>query len=135
VLAVGGAYLAYYLVSRLRDKGVLWGLVALSFILVVVMFFIKTPTYYKMTGVIISFFPSYLIENKYIRFEEKTKWWKQILKVLVGLVVAFGIRLGFGAIFPDHIIFDFIRYFLLGMGILVVSPWIYVKVGLAETKK
>lgn len=132
LLAVFGAYLAYHLVSRLQDKGIIWGLLALSFVLVVVMFFIKTPTYYKMTGVILSFLPSYLIENKHIRFNEKAKWWKQILKVIIGMVVAFGIRLGFGAIFPDHIIFDFIRYFLLGMGILVVAPWVFVKTGLAS---
>ncbi len=135
ILAVGIAFLAYAMITALQDKGIYWGILLLYIVLIGSLFFIKTETHYKMSGVLLSFLPSYLIEKKYIRFNVKGKWWKQALKVIIGIAVALGIRLGLGAVFPEMLIFDFIRYFLMGMGILVAAPWLFVRLKLSASTK
>ena len=117
----------------MQEKGLRWYFIFIWIVLIGLMFFVKTETYFKMAGVTLSFIPSYLIEQKYIRFVAKGKLFKQIIKILIGLTIALGIRFGLGAIFPETLIFDFIRYFCMGIGILVFAPWIFVKTKLCET--
>lgn len=134
VLAILVALLAYYLIHGLKGNKIYWGIGALSLILILSLFFIKTETHFKMSGVLLSFLPSYYLEQKYIRFTEKGMWWQQVLKVLIGITVAIGIRLGLGAVFPETLLFDGLRYFLMGMSILVLSPWLYVKLKLSKAQ-
>lgn len=132
VLAVAIAYLSYYMIEKLLEIGLHWSFIVMAIGLVAMLLFTKTETAYKMAGVTLSFLPSYLIENKYIGFDVKGKLWKQLIKVIIGIVIALGIRMGLSALFPEKLIFDFIRYFLMGMGILVLAPWIFVKMKLSN---
>jgi len=135
LFAVGFAFLSYHLINKLQEKGISWYFTFVWIVLIGLMFFIRTETYFKMAGVTLAIIPSYILEQKYIRFDVRGKLFKQIIKVLIGLVIALGIRLGLSAIFPEMLIFDFIRYFFMGLGILILAPWIFVKLKLSEKIK
>lgn len=131
LLAVLIACLSYYMIHVMKISTARFVFVITSVILIIMLLFIKTETFYKMAGVTLSFLPSYMIEYTWIRFNVKSKLWKQAAKTLIGFVIAFGIRFGLSAIFPEVLIFDFIRYFLMGIGILILAPWIFIKTKLS----
>ncbi|MCK5129710.1 MAG: phosphatase PAP2 family protein [Clostridiales bacterium] len=135
IFAVGFAFLSYYMIMKLLENKTYWTFIVVSIVLIVLLFFIRDETFYKMAGVTLAFLPGFFIENKYIRFASRSKLWKQALKVIIGIAIALGIRLGLGALFPDKMVFDFIRYFTMGMGILVLAPWIFVKTKLSVQVK
>lgn len=132
VLAILVALMSYYLMTKLQAKGINVLFILLNVLLIAMLFIVRSETYYKMTGVLLAFLPSYLLERKFIRFNVKGRWWQHIIKVLLGGGIALGIRIGLSALFPEMLIFDFIRYFLMGVGILVLAPWLFLKLKLAS---
>ena len=66
------------------------------------------------------------IERKKIRFDTKAVWWAQVLKVVLGLALIMGLRVGLKpllvALFGDLGIGNAIRYFLIASFALVVWP-------------
>lgn len=132
VLACLVAAFSYKMIDLLEHKGIYLYLMIMIAVLIGLMFVVRTDSYYKMAGVTISFVPGYYLEHRYIRFSVKGSILKQILKVVIGIAIALGIRLGLGALFPEMIIFDFIRYFTMGISILALAPWIFIKTKLSK---
>ena len=66
------------------------------------------------------------IERKRIRFRTQAPWWAQILKVLLGLVIVVGLRVGLkpvlNLIFAGHGIAGAVRYGLLVLFAILVWP-------------
>lgn len=79
---------------------------------------------------------SYAIESKLVNFDNRIeKWWKWILRVLLGIVVLAGVYL-YGEFFdPDPLttlkmILDLVIYALLGPIFILLLPWIMKKLNL-----
>ena len=89
------------------------------------MVFIHTANYYKVSGTAISFVVGYLIETRYINFQPKTVFWKQLIKLAAGFGGLFGIRFGLKFLLPPVIFSDFCRYFLMGIWLTVIAPWLF----------
>ena len=89
----------------------------------------------KSMGVILGMFALLPIEEKYIRFDERTTWLKQIVKFAIGAAVIMGLRFGLKAIFPEQAIFDLIRYTAMGAWASLGAPWVFVKTRLAVSSK
>lgn len=89
--------------------------------------FIRTADYYKMFSLVISFCLGYIIENKYIRFNVVAKPIFQILKLLVGIGGVLVIKILVKEIMPQHILWDFIRYFMIGLYVTIGAPFIFKK--------
>lgn len=85
----------------------------------------------KVTGIMLGFFAGLPIEEKYVRFEVRGEVWKQIAKLVLGVAVLLGLRFGLKAIFPEQVIFDLIRYAVMGLWASVGAPWVFVKSKLA----
>lgn len=67
-----------------------------------------------------------------VRFAEQTVWWKQIVKLALGLGIAFLLRSLLKEILPETLWADFIRYAIIGVWLAVGAPFLFVKTRLAE---
>jgi membrane-associated phospholipid phosphatase len=74
----------------------------------------------------------YFIESKYIGFKEDATIVKQVVKVVLGIAGVIIIRSLIKTILPETLVVDGIRYFVMGMWITFIAPWIFVKFKLAE---
>ncbi|MFQ6605745.1 MAG: phosphatase PAP2 family protein [Fidelibacterota bacterium] len=54
----------------------------------------------------------------------------QIFKILIGIGGAFLIKSGLKMIFPQTLLFDFIRYLVFGLWIGAGAPWVFVRTSL-----
>ena len=72
---------------------------------------------YTMIGSLTGVAIVYVVEKRYIRFQEKAVWWAQILKALLGLglvlAVKEGLRAPLDALFAGHMTARAVRYFLI----------------------
>ncbi len=90
----------------------------------------------KSVGVLLGFYAGLVVEGKYIRFDERVAWLKQIIKLAIGLVVLLALRFGLKEIFPKDVpLFDLIRYTAIGLWVSIGAPWVFVKERLATSKK
>jgi len=76
-----------------------------------------------------------VIETRYVRFDARGVWWKRLLRLVIGLVVVFGLRLGLGALFEGaspEVLFRLLRYTVIGLWLTLAAPWLFVRIGLAS---
>jgi len=75
------------------------------------------------------------LETRYIRFDAGGHWWKRLVRLLIGLAVALGLRFGLGALFtglqPD-LALRVLRYALIGFWMAFGAPWVFVRAKLAD---
>ena len=86
-----------------------------------------TKNAYTLLGAIGGMCIAYPIERRYIKFDTKAVWWAQIIKLVVGLALAVGIKEGFKAILKPIFGADFmpahaIRYAALVLFAALVWP-------------
>lgn len=75
----------------------------------------------------------YVLEKEKIRTSVKGSLGKQLLKVIIGVLVLFGIIVGLGGVLPSAVtILGFIRYFLGGLWVTLIAPIVFSKLGLSE---
>jgi undecaprenyl-diphosphatase len=86
----------------------------------------------KSAGVLLGFYAGLPIEEKFIRFDARTDWLKQLVKFVIGLAVLLALRFGLKAIFPEQALFDLIRYAAMGLWVSIGAPWVFVAARLAK---
>lgn len=89
----------------------------------------------KSIGVLLGFYAGLPIEEKFIRFDARAAWWKQIVKFVIGLAVLLAFRFGLKAIFPELPVFDLIRYAAMGVWASLGAPWVFVATRLSRVQK
>ncbi len=81
---------------------------------------------YTLVGALGGMLISYPIEKKYVKFETSGKWYTQVLKVALGLIIMLGLlnllKYPLNAIFPEYTIARAIRYFLVVVFAVVIYP-------------
>jgi len=73
-----------------------------------------------------------LLEEEFVRFKTRGPWWKQLLKLAIGLAVSLALWAGLKMVFPEAIIFRLLRYGVVGLWVTFFAPWLFVKTFLAE---
>lgn len=96
--------------------------------IIIGMFFTKSPAYYKIEGIFIGFYVGYLIEPKYIEFDVKGKYNKQLVKIVIGLGIFFILKITLKNIFMQTLITDLLRYFMLGLWLTIGAPLVFKKI-------
>ncbi|MFQ5942291.1 MAG: phosphatase PAP2 family protein [Anaerolineales bacterium] len=76
---------------------------------------------------------------RYLDFDAGGLIWKRAVRFLGGAAVVAAIFLGLRFIFPGegealYAVFRFIRYGVVGLWISLGAPWLFLRLGLAETK-
>ncbi|MBI5652335.1 MAG: phosphatase PAP2 family protein [Chloroflexi bacterium] len=87
----------------------------------------------KSIGVLIGFYAGAPVEARWIRFDARAAWLKQVIKFALGLAILLALRFGLKAIFPqDVVLFDFIRYAAMGVWVSIGAPFVFVRARLAQ---
>ncbi|PKK96260.1 MAG: hypothetical protein CVV58_07280, partial [Tenericutes bacterium HGW-Tenericutes-3] len=124
LLAYGIAALMFKLVDRMKDEEDIYTLMLVP-IFFILMLFVKNHDLYIAAGGFTGFALGYYLEKRYIKYDVKEKMIYQIIKVVVGIMIALAIKEGFKFIFPDTILFDFFRYSLIGIWAALGAPWVF----------
>lgn len=77
-----------------------------------------------------------LIEQRYIRFQERDVWWNQMFKFVIGISVALGLRYGLKALLPYSpfadidpntmdLWLDFFRYTIICFWMICGAPYVF----------
>ncbi|HPP04374.1 MAG TPA: phosphatase PAP2 family protein [Spirochaetota bacterium] len=84
----------------------------------------------KIAGIFIGICYGFIFEDKFVSFKEKDDLLFLILRYIIGLSSTIGIMIIFKIIFLKIFIFDFLRYFITGIWIIFLYPFIGIKIGL-----
>ncbi|CAM3042611.1 phosphatase PAP2 family protein [Hathewaya histolytica] len=131
---LGGAILGFiwvFIANKLMNRienGQNYLLFILLIPIVIGAFFLRSSDYFKAAGITTSFILGYYIENNYINFEPKQKLKIQVIKYLIGIIVAVFIKSLFKKILPIGNIGAFIRYFFLGVWVTIFAPLLFKKI-------
>jgi membrane-associated phospholipid phosphatase len=89
----------------------------------------------KILGYLCGASLGYIIERNKIGMVEKAPFYKQIIKVMIGLAVLFGIIVGLGGVLPSSVVWlGFIRYALAGVWVTLFAPMVFVALKLSAGK-
>lgn len=98
------------------------------------MIFFRTSTFYKAAGVLTSLIIGYIIDSKYINYVTKAPLWKQIIKYAIGISVLLFLQKYIKILLPPVLFSGFIRYFIMGMWVFVLSPLLFAILKLEESQ-
>jgi len=62
-------------------------------------------------------------------------WWKQIIKIVIGLAVAIALRFALKPLLPAGDMFTMVRYAVIGFWMGVGAPWMFVIARLSQRTK
>ncbi|MDI6452297.1 phosphatase PAP2 family protein [Peloplasma aerotolerans] len=124
VLSFVIAHFVFKLVDKMGDDEHIYTLM-LAPIFIALLFFVKNHDLYIAAGGFVGFACGYYLEKKYVSYEVKNILWIQVLKVVIGLIIALAIKEGFKMIFPDVLFFDFVRYLLIGVWAALGAPYVF----------
>lgn len=83
---------------------------------------------------------AYAAEKKYVCFEEKTAWWKQIIKVVTGLILVLAVKEGLKYLLiacnlTHPLLYSFVRYALVAFTAMLFAPALFRLCGLSGKKE
>lgn len=96
--------------------------------------FCTSSDYFKAAGICCSFIIGFFIETKYIKFEAKQPLKIQIIKYLIGIIIAVAIKSSFKIFLPKNNLGEFIRFFALGIWVTILAPYIFSKISKKHKK-
>lgn len=86
-------------------------------------------------GALLGFNIGLMIEMQSVRFDPRGEWWKQIVKIVIGLAVAVALRFALKPLLPTGDVFTMVRYAVIGLWMGVGAPWLFVMAKLAQRTK
>ncbi|MBL7184661.1 MAG: phosphatase PAP2 family protein [Anaerolineae bacterium] len=120
-----------------RKKSLAWQLgVALAAPLLL-MLLLLTEDSVTTGAVLMGMGIGFVLERHWVGFESGGVWWKQVLRLLLGVAVLFGLWMGLRLAFASAepaLLFRFVRYGLVGLWSGLGAPWAFVRLQLAETR-
>lgn len=132
---VGGAIIGFlwifvsnyiYELSKKHNKKIILLLMLIPALIGLMMY--KTNDYYKAAGTFSGLFMGYLIEPRYVRFKVEADFFRQIVKLIVGLSVAVTLRMMLKAVLPQVLLSDFFRYFILIIWVTIAAPLLFKRI-------
>ncbi len=79
----------------------------------------------KTAATFCSFLVGYSLESKFVQFNVKAAFWKQIVKFALGIAVVLALKEGIKLLLPEQPVFDFVRYMIMGLWITVGAPIVF----------
>lgn len=91
-------------------------------------------------GALLGMSVGFLLEPRWVGFSVKGTWWQRLLRSLVGFLVVAVFWLGLRTITPQwlshavQMTLRFVRYALSGLAAILLAPWLFVRLRLAESE-
>ncbi len=91
--------------------------------------------YFKLSGVLVGVSIGFILEEEKTPFSNKGSFYIKLIRFILGITTTMGIMIGLKYILPSNIIFDFIRYSIVGAWITLLYPLLGLKLKLFEADK
>lgn len=89
--------------------------------------FYRSADAFKMVGFLVGLGVGCVLEDQYVRMDERAPLSLQVLKAIIGLVVVFGLRAGLKALFaPETWVLSMVRYAALSLWASLGAPFVFV---------
>ncbi len=142
-LGVGFAFLFNALFSLLGDKEEYAVIVILPVCAIVLLVLVllgkeaSASNAMKVLGGYSAVSLGYFLEKRYIGFETKTKWYLQIVKIVVGLALTLAVKEGLKLVISESlpVLYGFVRYFAVGITASIIVPLVFKATRLSKTVK
>lgn len=134
ILGATWVWIGNKMFNDLEDGGSIKPLLFIIALMCICLYFFRVHDYYVATGVLVGMFGGYLIERKYINFQEKATLSKNLIKFFLGIGTVSLIQLVLKYIFPEYLIFDFIRYAITGLCITAGVPFLFIRFKICKSK-
>jgi membrane-associated phospholipid phosphatase len=123
--------------SWLTEKGVIYQLGASMGLPLLLILFIPPGNDGLLTavGALMGVATGVVLERRWVRFSSDGRWWKQVLRYFVGIVILIGLWLGLQIAFHQlkpADLYRLIRYALVGLWGGLGAPWLFLKLKLAK---
>ena len=128
--------LDFVLESWFTQKGILCQLCVSMGLPVLLILFVPSGNEGLLTalGALMGVATGVVLERRWVRFSSEGRWWQQVIRYLVGIVILvgvwFGLRFAFAQLEPADL-YRVIRYALVGLWGGLGAPWLFVQLKLA----
>ncbi|MDI6870724.1 MAG: phosphatase PAP2 family protein [Bacillota bacterium] len=85
----------------------------------------RSPDAVKAVGILSGFSGGAVLAEEWAPSFRVERWGHQLAKVLLGLPGLFLLRTGLKALFPETLLFDGVRYGLVGLWVGFIVPWLF----------
>lgn len=88
----------------------------------------------QLSGAFLGILIGYVLEAEYINFSVHTTTKTKLLRIFVGLFLAFLAYFGLGFGLADNIVTGFFRSWLGGFTVIFIAPWVFSKIERSKNK-
>ena len=107
-VGTGVVFLMSWLQDIVKKRYILY--LAVLLVCSVGFFYCKSHDFFSAYGLLIGFFAGDLFEARYVNFKNTKKWWRIVLRMVVGLGIFLGLSTLLKKVLPDMLISNMIRY-------------------------
>ena len=122
------SFITYKLFNKVNNK------IALYFgtfiIFIPALLYAHSADFIKGMGTFLGFALGIYVEKKYVNFSVEGKSINKILRVVIGLAILILLKVGLKAVFPNKLVFHFLRYFIIVFFGIGLYPAIFKKLKL-----
>lgn len=101
-----------------------WTLAIIFPIVMVVLF--HEPEGIKISGILLGAGIGYLLEQDFLRMNLHAQVWRKAIAYIIGITGLLLIQRGLKLVFPETLLWDFIRYSCIGIWATLIAPYIFV---------
>ncbi len=116
--------------------------IIITFLLIPLLLWLPSHDKGMVLGLALGLILGYQLQERYLHFDEKGSFIKQIIKFIIGIIGLFGFKEGLkilfasiGTIEMSILLEDAIRYTIIGLWITYGAPWIFIKLGLSRKSR
>lgn len=122
------SFITYKLFNKVNNKIALYFITFIIFI--PALLYAHSADFIKGMGTFLGFALGIYVEKKYVNFSVEGKSANKILRVVIGLAILILLKVGLKAVFPNKLVFHFLRYFIIVFFGIGLYPAIFKKLKL-----
>lgn len=122
------SFITYKLFNKVNNKTALYFITFIIFI--PALLYAHSADFIKGMGTFLGFALGIYVEKKYVNFSVEGKSINKILRVVIGLAILILLKVGLKAVFPNKLVFHFLRYFIIVFFGIGIYPAIFKKLKL-----
>ncbi|MFH1853492.1 MAG: phosphatase PAP2 family protein [Candidatus Neomarinimicrobiota bacterium] len=85
----------------------------------------------RIGGMLAGLVGAIILERVILRYETAADWWRQVLKIVIGITGIVILRSTLKMVLPELLWADWLRYLAMGVWIGLAAPWLFVRLRLA----